>query len=732
MNKLHTFFVALGMFVAPASSACWYPNYEPQYYLTYNAEYEVENSDQSPDMIEMWKELIPGASKADIESLIYSDGYSIDDIKGLKLPAHLKSRLSMNNGELGDYIVLMRQTAQECEKTSDPWYFYYDNDPRLHTLDSITRVAMRRLEGRYGDRYAIQAARAFRAARKYDDIIMLSNSHRFKDPELKYFFEESLASAYYHTGRYEDALQIYRRKDDERSLQWTLGKLGQEADNLALAKQLSYETGKEASILRLLQAHIREMELANDNAAGWYWCGLSLPAIGTLISTAKVAANDGLECYKPLWQYTEGFSYLLNPVDYAKADSVLSQIDLRKSSPHIRNQVRTLRFITQCFLRPYDDKYKEWFAKEAQWLCDKGSAILAKKREDRVRNAADYRWHSPLCEEVMFNRNIHQSYCYPLDMLHRASDCIVVPRMLAAGDTVSALQLLDLVDHAGLKKDEIRGADSHECASICFAMECGADIARSAQVSLRNNSKWTSLMRNNGSIASFTDRWNDLIGTLMLAEARYVEAAEAFEQVSRLYASGFDSPAYDVDRNPFAGVFFSDPMCRAKESKITFRPSYYKKWFAKRMAELEKQMEDESLSKEEKANKTIEYAIGMSNSVYPCWSLTQYGVGSSPFFPYHIPDKGDERRATEIVHDFNSEEYFPMERPSDFERSRSRLKQLRHKSNDLLKSAIAILPVEEAARLCLKLGQYLTIKRHFANTQTARTLQSSCDRWSDW
>ena len=60
------------------------------------------------------------------------------------------------------------------------------------------------------------------------------------------------------------------------------------------------------------------------------------------------------------------------------------------------------------------------------------------------------------------------------------------------------------------------------------------------------------------------------------------------------------------------------------------------------------------------------------------------------------------------------------------------MKHLRHVSSDMLHHAIAVLPGEEAAKLYLQLGQYLTIKHHFSNTQTAQALRTSCDRWSDW
>ena len=105
------------------------------------------------------------------------------------------------------------------------------------------------------------------------------------------------------------------------------------------------------------------------------------------------------------------------------------------------------------------------FFKEADWLCKKGSKIIDSKRIERAEKVGLHgydtyshpeEWHTDFCENVIFFRNTHQSYCYPLDMLHRVVDCIVVQKMLAANDTISALQLLDFVDHAGLSAEEIR------------------------------------------------------------------------------------------------------------------------------------------------------------------------------------------------------------------------------------------------------------------------------------
>lgn len=561
------------MLIANVASACWYPTHEPQYYLTYNLiENDTENQHSEIDMIQMWQQLLPDVSQEEIKNLIYSDGYTVEEIQSLNLTPQLKSALAKNK-ELHDYIVLMRETENECSRTADPWYFYYDGDPKLQRLESIAEKAKSNLSGKYGDRYAIQAARALRALRKYPEIIAIAETHHFKDSQLKSIFDQCLASAYYYTGAYEQALEIYQNSEDEISLRWTLEKLGMEADNLALARQLSSAPGNETAIMRLLQTHIRRMELASDKEASWYWNGLSLPEIGEVISMAKDAAEKGLKCYKPIWQYTEGFAYLISPVNYEKADSVFSRINLKAASPHLKNQIRTLRFITQSYLREYDNAYKTWFAREADWLCKRGTEIIDGKRIERAQSVGQdgydmyshpEEWHTNFCENVIFFRNTHQSYCYPLDMLHRAVDCIVVPKMLAANDTISALQLLDLVDHAGLTADEIKMADSHGCASICFAMECGADIAKDAQTTLKTNNTWTSLIKAIGSITRHPDRWNDLIGTLLLAEARYAEAYTTFESVSDQYSSNI----YDTGKNPFALQFISDPLCRSRETKM--------------------------------------------------------------------------------------------------------------------------------------------------------------------
>lgn len=176
----------------------------------------------------------------------------------------------------------------------------------------------------------------------------------------------------------------------------------------------------------------------------------------------------------------------------------------------------------------------------------------------------------------------------------------------------------------------------------------------------------------------------------------------------------------------------ADQWCRAKETHMEADEPYYKKWFANRMSSLQNTMENKALPANERAAAGVEYAVGMANSVYPCWSLTQYGVGESPFFPYQSTPKKNNRRATEIIHDFISDEYSLADRPRGFDMSHQRLQTLREMSEEILGVYIAMLEPNKAAAILERMGRYLTIKHKYQNTDIAQQLKSSCDRWSDW
>jgi hypothetical protein len=727
MNKLRYIIAIVSLLIANIVEACWYPTYQPQYYLTYNLTDKTDYSPPTIEMFKMWQAIFPNASEEEINALIFTGRYSTARINSLNLPSSLKDVLKRNPA-LRRYIVLMRQMESECKRFNDPWYSGTNDMPDTHRLDSLTRVAKIRISGAYGDRYAVQAARGLRALKRYNEIITIAETHDFSDSKLKSLFELSLASAYYYTGNYNKALKIYRRFGDENSLKWTLEKLGRSSDNLAVARQLSFTPGKEAAIMRLLQKHILKLEKANDRSL--YCAKLSLSDVREVISTAQYIAKDGYQCYKPIWQYTEGFAYLMGKIDYAKADSVFAKIDLSKASPHLKDQVRTLRFITQSYLRRYDKNYRNWFVEEASWLCERGAELMKKRRTNP--SGYDRYYYKSWYDEVIRERNTHQSNCYPLDMLHRAVDCIVCPKMLAAGDTVGALQLMDVVDHAGFTVDEIQQLDSHGCASICFALESGADIVEAAQSSLNDKSAWSELIKRYGSIDCFPDRWNDLIGTLQIADARYDAAVKTLDKVSKNYAQKYNSAVYDPSRNPFAVQYISDPLCNHRDTKLGRKFPNHKKWFAQRMSGLKREMDNTKVSEKKRAKAAVEYYVGMANSVYPCWSLTRFGLGESQFFPSRTLYDTSNRRATEIIHDYISEPYDAYERPSKFDRSRMRLKMLRKESHKNLRKQIALLDANEAAEIYEKLGHYSTIKHYYADTKTASKLKSSCDRWSDW
>lgn len=724
MNKTFAILLGIILYGSIPAAACWYPTYKPGEFLTCRLDTaDKESYSGKDDMLDQWTNLLPGAGRDQVAKLI-DNAYSIADVEALRMTPELNTCLS-DNKSLHEYIVVMLKTQAERKKLTDPWHYYYSGDPKLAQLDSLADVSLARLSTTYGDRYAVQAARALLSLRRYSDIIAIADSHKFRDAEMRDLFNQYYAGALYKLGEFDKALQIYVDCGDDVSAEWCLKRLGRYASKMSLIADMADSDGNYEMVNSMLQSYITGLEI--EASTTYYDSQLSPVEIGDLITTAHSrSVNPGR--YRNMWRYAEAMGHLLNATDYARADSALALINLSELSPEMKRSVRALRFITQSQLRGYDKDYLRWVAREAQWLIDQGG-IYSPVEVQKVNFMGDRYTATVLLDkdhpekeistDLSFNRNTHVSTLYFSDMLHRATDCIIVPKMLEAGDTVAALQLLDVVDYANLSDDAVKDFDDHGNASACFAMECGPDVVIKAMAS--NSTPISALWRKNGSIRN-PSRWYDLAGTLLIRGQRYKEAVAMLGKVDSDYAEKRSSSAYDTKRNPF--------MPGTEQAKSMAEANYYKLGFAEQMAELEDRMASGGNPED-----AVIYAVGMRNSVYPCWSLTQYGRGTSPFFPYEQPGKPNaDVRTTEMAHDFIIEDYsYDCMQPNPFANSDKRLARLCDDSRRLfLNSLSKMTDREKAASILRDFGYYRTVKYDFGDTPTALALKSECDRWEDW
>ena len=720
--------------------ACWYPEYESDNYRTCFIPLESKQT-VGIDMVKQWQQLLNNLPEKEVNKIISNDGYTIAELKELKVNPIAAKALSAQNGTLLEYIIVMRQVQAEREKfTNNAWYYFRANDPKMATLDSLRKVCLERLSGPLGDRYIVQAARAMLTLRNYDELFSLGQKYQFKSMDMKSVFMPIYASALYKKGLYADAMKIYCDTGDALSITWCLKRLDMNDDKLQVVRQLCANERNFLQVCEMLQDHIRQMETDKD------YDNLEQSEVIQLI---KVAKSQSLKAnkYQPVWQYVEAIGHTMTtPHNYASADSVLSKINLAKTGKELRKSIRVLRFICQSATKKYDKGYISWLSNEARWLIkESGGKFLV--TPDLCHE--DFGYQTP----VSFSRNIHSSVYYYTDMLHRAVDNIIVPRMLENADTISALQMLDIVDHANMTPEYITHYDCMGVPSVWFALECGANTVLGA---IYGNGKQYPEIRklwlDNGSFV-IADRWYDLAGTALLAEARYKEAANELRKVREDYRKLRSDKKYDTNLNPFSLRRFASNHTSEPSTLISNSDRYYKLWFATEMAKLEQQMQNPAISKEQRTSAKLKYATGMANSMGTCWSLVRYGIGTPVFVCKNLDLAAKEQQVNHaspeaiekaeihekaqrqsIINDFFEDNWDMGEDcPPYFSLSYERRAQIAEQAQTMLYDAIEEFENKELKAEALReLCMYRTIKHLCPKTNVAAILKTSCDRWTDW
>ena len=181
------------------------------------------------------------------------------------------------------------------------------------------------------------------------------------------------------------------------------------------------------------------------------------------------------------------------------------------------------------------------------------------------------------------------------------------------------------------------------------------------------------------------DYWQDIVGTHYLRERNYRAAALHFKYISPSYQRLMN---IECHFDPFS-------IDRTKPSHDSTR---YKYNFAHRMDSLGLIMLHET-DPDRRGLAMLEYTIGLENSFGMCWWLTSYQKGWTGPALTDIEETKYAEKATAVV------------------------EQLRKKALKTLRSEDAF------ARYYLRLGQYGTVRKRYANTSTGQHLALVCDSW---
>ena len=184
------------------------------------------------------------------------------------------------------------------------------------------------------------------------------------------------------------------------------------------------------------------------------------------------------------------------------------------------------------------------------------------------------------------------------------------------------------------------------------------------------------------------DYWQDIVGTHYLRERNYRAAALHFKYISPSYQRLMN---IECHFDPFS-------IDRTKPSHDS---THYKYNFAHRMDSLGLIMLHET-DPDRRGLAMLEYTIGLENSFGMCWWLTSYQKG------WTGPDLTD------------------IEETKYAKKAQAVVAQLR-------KSALQTLHSEDAfARYYLRLGEYGTVRRRYANTSTGLQMALVCDNWGQY
>ncbi|MCM1094469.1 MAG: hypothetical protein NC421_10995 [Lachnospiraceae bacterium] len=206
------------------------------------------------------------------------------------------------------------------------------------------------------ERYVFLLVRANAAMHRYDNVIGLWNKYQgvIKNHGLKERLLGYLGGAYYHTGKYVDAISIFAKNGDANSLNWCLSRLVG-ASNLL---KLFDENPNSEAVYYVLQDYMNYLWLLKLNQAeeynfpfpgnpyrnGAYSAEGNLAgACNAIISMAEVALENPHVEYPQVWATAKAFAFnLVNSGDMAKKE--IAAAARLKGTPEMDSNRRRISF----------------------------------------------------------------------------------------------------------------------------------------------------------------------------------------------------------------------------------------------------------------------------------------------------------------------------------------------------------------------------------------------------
>ena len=331
--------------------------------------------------------------------------------------------------EIAECLSLAKLCEEIRMEQNDPWYYPTTNDRVSIGLKDIAYRAQIYKGNRLRDRYALQVIRALFASSQYDACINYWNEVQGFLPNglIKQMIRPYIAGAYYRTGAVERAMRIYAECGDIASLIFCAGK---QEDKITEIEQLEllYKYDPDSPIFpKILQEQISKTEASIEG----YW---DKPIWNTLLGLRNFAwkvAREGKATNRAMWYYTAAYLSDQNG-DTQTALDLLAKAEKSYGNSYIRESIMILRIYLDAKTCSCNIAYEQRLLEQLRWL------------DNKIRDNIDDKVRQKTISNGFWG---NYSYYYWNDMLRKIVLSAVVPRYIAHGNYIRAIQLANMADN---------------------------------------------------------------------------------------------------------------------------------------------------------------------------------------------------------------------------------------------------------------------------------------------
>ena len=672
-------------------------------------------------------------------------------------------RLLSDDPQAVQLLYWSKQYESLRKELVSPWYYVRkEQDPVLTQLDELAHRLDTLQPARHRDRYlflhlkvlwALGSKQSDKASLQQCVDLWRQKRHLVEGSFLKNEAMDYVARCYVGLGQKDAAGVLYRRMGNTKQYMELLygDRIGQL--RALLEMEPNYDFAYE------LQPYLEGIDLGPWSYP-WVDCQMSGRQVEGLLTLAQQAIANPRVRRKAVWRYTA--ACILDAE--GRPDDALAMLQGAEEGDgdaFLRSSVRVMQFYLRCKTDPVDDRLEQYALGELRWM----DAQLQREyrslpdnikadMSERFDMYSSWSWGSRrrlYFDEAMFrivgddsvglawrmagagrqiralqmanmacNRWVQVCSSYPTDAARRGVDSNIYYKGTEWNhyDDSSPLFLFYYKGHEWNYHDYSnplflsidaarRGVNSdiyystewnhHDYSNPLFFLADTMEARTLEQYRHRilhpqdDADRWL-----NARSYTAGDYWQDIIGTHYLRERNYAAAKAHLQYVS---------PRYQRSMNV---VFVEDPFS-IDRTLPSHDSTHYKLHFAQRMDSLQHAMLADP-DADRRGLAMLEYTIGLQNSFDMCWYLTSYGWSV------------DADSAVWAEKDRSTEERLSIVGSPYRHRADAVVDQLRSRALRTLRSDDA------RARYHVRLGQWGTLWKRYANTPTGQHYALVCDK----